>query len=145
MKEYRRITVDGQPFIVPDMQEWNGLLEKGEYDGLPIYSEATEGTVRELVSFVSRFPDQFCLGLFRAAYIKKSWLEMPFVDLNGRWQRVMIEPVKCASCGLSSSIANPQEVSLYFGLPEYLNVFRNATSLRRVNCPACNSSVDGKV
>lgn len=137
MIEVEKKSVDGQLITIPTIESWNSLIKDPVYDGLAVYSASTENTVRELVEFVSRNHTLFCLGIYRAKYIKKSWSILPLYRIADRWQRVQIEYLTCFSCGWRGAIANPTETSLYYGVSDYLEVIKMASVLERVDCPCC--------
>lgn len=137
----KQVIADGQKLTVPSLDSWNGLLENPLYKGLPVYTASTQNIVRNLVELVSKHPDRFCIGLFKAPHIVKSWSVVPLFRRDGKWQRVQIEHVTCVSCDWSGRIANPTEASIYFPVPDGGATLREAFRLSRLPCPKCGAEL----
>ncbi|MFZ6721381.1 hypothetical protein [Undibacterium sp. Ji49W] len=136
--ESRELMIDEQLVFVPSMDEWGDIIEKETYRGVAVFSPNTKNLILELVSFVSKYSNEFCLGLYRPKGLK-AWLPVPLFNLKEEWQRVQIEQIDCVKCNWKGKIANPSEPTLYFGTSNELAATQRAAMLSRCNCPKCGA------
>jgi hypothetical protein len=131
------VSIDGQSIIVPTVESWRILMENPFYDDIPVYLPHTKRMIDNLVNFISSYQEDFCLGIYRAKHLKRSWHVVPLFKVNDSLQRVHIEYPTCSNCHWRGAIANPSEPSLYLGIPDKLNATRRANSFSPLGCPRC--------
>jgi hypothetical protein len=132
--------IDGQVVTIPTAKVWREIIHNPDFLGAPVYLEGTRRLVTDLLTFVTKHPDKFRLGMVRSRGLR-SWTVLPLLLIEDRLQRVHIEYVTCGQCGRRAAIANPAEPSLYFGVPDEVAANRAALQLPRVNCPNCGASL----
>jgi len=132
--------IDGQLVTIPTAQSWQEISRHPDFLGAPVYLEGTRKMVIELLTFVTKHPDMFRLGITRSKGLR-SWTVLPLLLIADRLQRVQIEHLTCNQCGRGSTTANPSEPSLYFSVPERFAVNRAALELPLVSCPNCGAAL----
>jgi hypothetical protein len=130
--------IDGQVVTIPTAKSWQEIVHNPDFLGAPVYLEGTRRLVTDLLTFVTKHPDKFRLGMVRSRGLR-SWTVLPLLLIGDRLQRVHIEYVTCGQCGQRPAIANPSEPSLYFGVLDEVAANRAALKLPRVNCPNCSA------
>ena len=130
--------LDGQVVTIPSASSLQEISRHPDFLGAPVYLEGNRRLVTRLLTFVTKHPDTFRLGITRSKGLR-SWIVLPLLLIGDRLQRVQIEYVTCGQCGRRQTIANPSEPSLYFGVPDRMAVNRAALKLPRVNCPNCGA------
>jgi hypothetical protein len=136
--QFQEIHIDGQIITIPTLDEWISLMRNPVYLDSPVYSSGTQKLVNGLLSFTAKHRDKFCLGMYRVKGMKL-WFALPLFRIGDGWQRVQIEHLTCDKCGWRGVIANPTEPSLYFGVPNELEVTRRTLMLPRLGCLKCGA------
>jgi len=134
--DFRELTLDGQPFIVPCEAAWDGIVESGSWCGLPAFYPRTKPIVIEMLRFVREHAGDFSLGLCKHGPFAKAWTATILFE-GAQTRRVHVERVQCERCGAVLVIANPAVAELFLGADARDEAFARASQAPRVPCAQC--------
>lgn len=131
--------VDGQPTIIPTEVGWAKLVNDPVLDGVPLYLQGMKKLFEKNLDFVASHKEEFSLGLYRYGKIA-SWMAVPLLRMENKFQRVQIEKLNCKHCNWSGITANPCEGSLFYWADRN-DAELEAINIPRVCCPRCNEAL----
>ena len=107
--------IDGQVVTIPSAPSLQEISRHPDFLGAPVYLEGTRRLVTDLLTFVTKHPDTFRLGITRSKGLR-SWTVLPLLLIGERLQRVHIEYVTCGQCGRRPTMQTPRNpacISVY--------------------------------